>query len=87
MGLPTQMNDNERGVLSLHGLVGFAIAVVLLLSILGTLTVLGIGAQKNNATNYYEINQDLKAIKAGCFTSSGDQVDGSKNHTMRTNVQ
>jgi len=87
MGLPTQMNDNERGVFALHGLVGYFIAVALLLSILGALTVFGIGAQKANATNYYQINQDLNAIKAGCFTSTGDQVDGSKNHTMRTNVQ
>jgi hypothetical protein len=86
MGLPTQMNDNERGVFALHGLVGFFIAVALLLSILGTLTVLSIGAQKNNATNYYEINQDLHAIKAGNVFAEGDQVDGSKNHTMWKNV-
>ena len=29
----TQMNNNERGVFSLHGLIGYFIAVALLLSI------------------------------------------------------
>lgn len=83
MGLGTQMNDNERGVLKLHGLVGGIIATVLLLTILAVLTVAGIGSQKANAENYYAVNQDLTAVKAGAFTSSGDQVDGSKNYTMR----
>ena len=60
----TQMNENERGIFSLiHGITGYLIAVVLLLSILGVLTVLAIGAQKNNATTYYEVNQDLNALK------------------------
>lgn len=85
MGLPTQMNDNERGVFGLHGLVGYAIAVVLLLSILGVLTVLGIGAQKNNAENYYTINQDLHALKTGNVFADDSQRDGSKNHTMWIN--
>jgi succinate dehydrogenase/fumarate reductase cytochrome b subunit len=71
----TQMNENERGVFSLlHGLSGFLIAVVLLLSILGTLTVFGIGAQANNATKFYEINQDLNGLK----------MNSPANHTMRT---
>lgn len=83
MGLGTQMNDNERGVFTLHGLTGGLIAVVLLLSILVGLTVFGIGSQKANAENYYSINQDLNAIKAGAFSSSGDQVNGTQNHTMR----
>jgi succinate dehydrogenase/fumarate reductase cytochrome b subunit len=60
----TQMNENERGIFSfIHGITGYLVAVVLLLSILGVLTVLGIGAQANNATTYYEINQDLHALK------------------------
>ncbi len=59
----TQMNENERGVMALNGLTGGIIATVLLLAILGVLTVLGIGAQANNATNYYEINQDLNGLK------------------------
>ena len=54
----------EGGLFSLmHGITGYLVAVVLLLSILGVLTVLGIGVQANNATNYYEINQDLNGLK------------------------
>jgi len=41
----------------------FLVAVVLLLSILGTLTVLSIGTQAANATKFYEVNQDLNALK------------------------
>ena len=71
----TQMNENERGVFSLlHGLSGFLVAVVLLLSILGTLTVLSIGTQAANATTFYEINQDLNGLK----------MNSPENHTMRT---
>jgi hypothetical protein len=81
----TQMNENERGIMALDGLTGGIIATVLLLSILGGLTVWGFAVQKANATKYYTINQDLHAIKAGCFSSSGDQKDGSKNHTMWIN--
>ena len=66
----------EGGLFSLmHGLTGFLIAVVLLLSILGVLTVLGIGAQANNATNFYEINQDLNGLK----------MNSSENHKMWIN--
>ena len=83
MGLGTQMNDNERGVFTLHGLTGGLIAVVLLLSILAVLTVVGVSSQKANAENYYAVNQELNAIKAGAFSSSGDQVNGTMNHTMR----
>jgi succinate dehydrogenase/fumarate reductase cytochrome b subunit len=60
----TQMTDNERGIFSfIHGITGYLVAVVLLLSILGVLTVLAIGSQQNNATTYYEVNQDLNSIK------------------------
>ena len=75
MGLSTQMNENERGLFSFHGLTGYFIAVALLLSILGTLTVLGIGAQKNNAEAYYTINQDLNGLK----------MNSPENHKMRIN--
>lgn len=63
MGLPTQMNESERGIFALNGITGYLIAVVLLLSILGALTVFGIGAQQANAENFYEINQDLNGLK------------------------
>ena len=54
------MNEN-RSVFALDGVTGYLIAVVLLLSILAFLTVLGIGAQQNNATTYYKL--DEKQIK------------------------
>ncbi len=60
----TQMNDSERGIFSLvHGITGMLIAVVLLLSILGTLTYFAIVTQQKNAENFYEVNQDLHALK------------------------
>jgi hypothetical protein len=63
MALPTQMNENERGIMALNGLTGGTIATVLLLSILGVLTYLAIVTQQANATNTYVINQDLNALK------------------------
>lgn len=80
----TQMNENERGVFALHGLTGFFIAVALLLSILAFLTIANLGATQANATKYYQVNQDLNALKSGSVFSSGDQSNGTKNHTMRT---
>jgi len=66
----------EGGLFSLmHGITGYLVAVVLLLSILGVLTVLGIGAQANNATNFYEINQDLNGLK----------MNSPQNHKMWIN--
>jgi len=54
----------EGGLFSLiHGLTGYFIAVALLLSILGVLTFYGIIVQQANAENFYEINQDLNALK------------------------
>lgn len=60
----SQMNDNERSIFALNGITGMLIATVLLLSILAGLTVLGIGAQQNNAQKFYKINQDLNGLKA-----------------------
>jgi len=78
-----QMNENERGLFSLiHGISGMLIAVVLLLSILGVLTYFAVVTQQANAENFYEVNQDLNAIKAGSVFSSSEQQDGTKNHTM-----
>ena len=72
----TQMNDNERGVFSLiHGISGLLVAVVLLLSILGTLTYFAVVTQQANAENFYEINQDLHALK----------MNSSDNHKMWIN--
>jgi hypothetical protein len=74
MGLPTQMNESERGIFALNGITGYLVAVVLLLSILGGLTYFAIATQKANAEVYYEINQDLNGLK---FNSPA-------NHTLRT---
>ena len=51
------MNEN-RSVFALDGVTGYLIAVVLLLSILAFLTVAAIGAQQNNATTYYKIDEN-----------------------------
>ncbi|MBD3840438.1 MAG: DUF4006 family protein [Campylobacterales bacterium] len=60
----TQMNENERGLFSLvHGITGMLIATVLLLSILAFLTINAIAVQQQNAETFYEINQDLHALK------------------------
>jgi len=60
----TQMDDSERGVFSLiHGISGLLVAVVLLLSVLGVLTYFAVVTQQANAENFYEVNQDLNALK------------------------
>lgn len=69
----TQMNENERGVFSLHGLIGYFIAVALLLSILGYLTVNAVMVQNREATNYYKINQDLNGLTSGSIFSDRKQ--------------
>lgn len=59
----TQMNENERGVFGLHGISGFLIAVVLLLSILGVLVTASIMVQAGEAQNPYQVNQDINGLK------------------------
>jgi succinate dehydrogenase/fumarate reductase cytochrome b subunit len=61
----TQIDPRTEGGLFslLHGLTGYAIAVALLLTILGVLTYLAIDTQQANATNFYHINQDLDGLK------------------------
>ncbi|MEA3354336.1 MAG: DUF4006 family protein [Campylobacterota bacterium] len=72
----TQMNNSERGLFSLiHGISGLLIATALLLSILAFLTINAIGVQSANAENYYEINQDLHALK----------MNSPENHKMWIN--
>jgi hypothetical protein len=75
MGLNKEMNESERGLFTFHGLIGYFIAVALLLSILGGLTFFGIGAQKANAEKFYTINQDLNGLK----------MNSPENHTMWQN--
>lgn len=48
----------NRNVFGLHGIGGALIAVVLLLGILVWFTVLGLGIQQENATNFYYIDKE-----------------------------
>ena len=61
----TQIDPRTEGGLFsfMHGLVGYAVAVGLLLTILVVLTVMAIGVQQEQATNFYTVNQDLDALK------------------------
>jgi hypothetical protein len=52
----------NRSIFSLDGITGMLIATVLLLGILAYLTVLALGAQQNNATNFYTLENE-KEIK------------------------
>ncbi|WP_412784047.1 DUF4006 family protein [Arcobacter cloacae] len=65
------MNENERGIFKLSGITGMLIATALLLTILVVLTYNGIKVQQNEATNFYQINQDLNGLK----------MNSSDNHT------
>ena len=67
----TQMNENESGIFKLSGITGMLIATALLLTILVVLTYNGIKVQQNEATNFYQINQDLQGLK----------MNSSDNHT------
>ena len=74
----TQMNENERGIFSfMHGITGYLVAVVLLLSILGVLAYNAINVQQKNATTYYKVNQKLDGLK----------FNDPNNHSMRTIVK
>ena len=85
MSLPIKMEENERGIMALHGLTGGIIATVLLLSILAALTYGAIVTQNANAEKYYTVNQDLHVIKAGSTFSSAEQKDGTNNYKMWIN--
>ena len=60
----TQMNNNERGLFSfIHGITGYVVTIVLFLSVVVSLIIFAIDIQRDNATTYYEVNQDLNALK------------------------
>jgi len=67
------MNEN-RSVFALDGVTGMLIATVLLLSILAVLTVMGLGVQQANASNYYDI-KDEKSIKMNSVENIKHLVD------------
>ena len=56
------MENSSRNVFAVDGLLGFAIAVVVLLIVLFGLMYFAIGAQNNHASDYYDI-KDEKSIK------------------------
>ena len=59
--------NTNRGIFTLSGITGMAIAVVLLLAILAFLTTWGIGVQQGSATNFYDptpITSNLDNVKA-----------------------
>ncbi|MBN2824265.1 MAG: DUF4006 family protein [Campylobacterales bacterium] len=61
------MENTNRNVFALDGVVGMLIATVLLLTILVVLTIMGIGTQKKSATNYYDptpLTSSLDNVKA-----------------------
>ena len=64
----------NRSIFALDGITGMLIATVLLLSILAFLTVLGLGTQQSNASNFYDIKNptEIKMIDA---TSGSHLVD------------
>ncbi len=71
MARDSQMNENERGLFSLlHGITGMLIATVLLLTILAVLVFNAIVVQQNEAQNFYQVNQDLNALKANSSDNS-----------------
>jgi len=55
-----------NGLFGINGLVGYIIAVVLLLSLVVIFAFLAVGIQSNEATNYYHIEKpsEIKMIDA-----------------------
>jgi competence protein ComGC len=50
-----EMQENERNVFGLHGVVGMLIATLLLISILIGLSIASLTIQANEATNVYKL--------------------------------
>lgn len=67
--------DKEGGLFSfIHGLTGYLISVGLLVAIVIGLTIWSIKVQKDNAMNYYSINQDIM---------NGLKANSPENYKMR----
>lgn len=56
------MENKNRNVFALNGISGYLVAVLLLLSILGVLTYIGIDLQKDVATKPYSL-KDASSIE------------------------
>ena len=68
------MEESKRNIFALNGITGMLIATVLLISILVVLTILGLGVQQKEATNFYEI-KDAKNIKS-------NSIDNAKHYNL-----
>jgi len=64
----------NRGIFTLNSLGGMLVAVLLLLSVLTFLMVKAIGAQQDNASNFYKIENE-KEIKMFSADSAKHLVD------------
>ena len=56
------MENKKRNIFAINGISGYLVAVLLLLSILGVLTYIGIGLQKDVATKPYSL-KDASSIE------------------------
>ncbi len=56
------MENKNRNIFALNGISGYLVAVLLLLSILGVLTYIGIGLQKDVVTKPYSL-KDASSIE------------------------
>ena len=56
------MENKNRNIFALNGISGYLVAVLLLLSILGVITYIGIGLQKDVATKPYSL-KDASSIE------------------------
>lgn len=70
------MNENERGVFSIHGITGMLIATLLLLTILAGLTYGAISVQQASADQFYEI-KDEQSIRMNSVENVNHRVDVS----------
>lgn len=69
-----EMQNSERSVFALHGVVGMLIATVLLISILIGLSIASLTVQASQSTNVYKVN-DINNLQ---MKSS----DNSKNYQL-----
>ena len=67
-------NKTRRMCFNLNGLLGGVIATLLLLSILAYLTMWAIQVQKENATNYYEL-ENASDIQMRSTTNADHRVN------------
>lgn len=67
----------NRSIFALDGITGMLIATVLLLSILAFLTTMALGAQQNNAANFYQV-ENQKELKMFSADNAAHRVNVQK---------